>query len=64
MAEKKTTGPGSKKRLLIAAALMGQHGGVVGGPARARALSAEQRSRIAEMGGLAAAKKRRGKKTD
>jgi len=45
-----------------AAARLGAVGGTKGGPARARALSAEQRQAIARSGGLASAAKRRAMK--
>lgn len=58
MAGKNSGGP-SKRRLALAAALIGQRGGLKGGPARARKLSAERRSEISAMGALAARKKRK-----
>lgn len=60
MADKKSGGSGtSKRKLALAAALIGQKGGLRGGPARARALSAERRSEISAMGALAAKKGRK-----
>jgi hypothetical protein len=56
-------GDGKKTRknneLSNAAKTMGAAGGLKGGPARAAALSAEERSKIASEGGKAAAAKRK-----
>ena len=56
MAKKPVSSSGPKNK---AAAMLGQRGGKVGGPARARALSATQRSQIARKG--ANAKNSKGK---
>jgi hypothetical protein len=45
--------------LTAAAKLMGAKGGKRGGPARARALTSEQRKKIAAAGGRAKARKRK-----
>ena len=55
MASKKHSGDSS---LTEAAKKMGKKGGTAGGPARAKALVASERSYIASLGGKAKAKKR------
>ena len=48
----------TNKNLSEAARALGRRGGLKGGPARAKKLSAERRSEIARKAGLARAKKR------
>ena len=54
---RKSSRKDSKTGRLRAAVILGSRGGKHGGPARARALSPGQRSRIAAMGGRARMKR-------
>jgi len=56
MAKKKKSARG----LTSAAKILGSAGGKLGGPARARKLTQETRSRIAKMGGKARQRKKKG----
>lgn len=49
--------PKKNNELTEAAKTMGSAGGKIGGPARSKALTAEERSKIAEAGGKARAAK-------
>lgn len=59
---KKNASPAAKRKakggLTAAAKTLGSRGGKIGGPARNRALTPEQRKRIATMGGKARQKKK------
>lgn len=60
--EKKPRQKNSPSDVHDAAQKLGRLGGVKGGPARAEALTAEEKSKIASMGGEAAKAKRRAAK--